>query len=95
MDFAVRCPLVRYGRLLFGFCPSARTFVLCFLRTSPHGESMRKKRNPPQGAAVVINNSVKAPADVMFSSALIYASVPEHPEGHDMVVKTLRIFALR
>jgi hypothetical protein len=56
---------------------------------------MRKKRNPPQGAAVVINNSVKAPADVMFSSALIYASVPEHPEGHDMVVKTLRIFALR
>ena len=22
MDFAVRCPLVRYGRLLFGFCPS-------------------------------------------------------------------------
>jgi hypothetical protein len=46
-------------------------------------------------AAVVTNNSVNAPADVMFSSALIYAGVPEHPEGHDMVVKTLRIFALR
>ena len=46
-------------------------------------------------AAVVTNNSVNAPADVMFSSALIYAGVSEHPEGHDMVVKTLRIFALR
>jgi len=34
-------------------------------------------------------------ADVMFSSALIYAGVPDHPDGHDMVVKTLRIFALR
>ncbi len=46
-------------------------------------------------AAVVTNNSVNAPADVMFSIALIYAGVSEHPEGHDMVVKTLRIFALR
>lgn len=46
-------------------------------------------------AAVVTNNAVSAPADVMFSSALIYAGVPDHPEGHDMVVKTLRIFALR
>jgi hypothetical protein len=46
-------------------------------------------------AAVVTNNSVNTPADVMFSSALIYAGVPEHPAGHDMVVKTLRIFALR
>ena len=27
--------------------------------------------------------------------ALIYAGVPEHPEGHGMVVKTLRIFALQ
>jgi hypothetical protein len=39
MDFAVRCPLVRYGRLLFGFCPSTRTFVSCFLRTPPCGDS--------------------------------------------------------
>jgi hypothetical protein len=39
-------------------------------------------RPPP----VVTNYSVNAPADVMFSSALIYAGVPEHPEGHDMVV---------
>lgn len=46
-------------------------------------------------AAVVTNNSVSAPADVMFPSALIHAGVPKHPEGHDMVVKALRIFALR
>jgi hypothetical protein len=39
MDFVVRCPLVRYGRLLFGFCPSTRTFVPCFLQTSPRGDS--------------------------------------------------------
>src|SRR5439155_19705360 len=31
--------LVRHGRLLFGFCPSTRTFVPCFLRTSPRGDS--------------------------------------------------------
>jgi beta-glucanase (GH16 family) len=46
-------------------------------------------------AAVVTNNAVHGPTDIAFSSALIYAGVPEHPEGHDMVVKTLRIFALR
>jgi hypothetical protein len=39
MDFAVSRPLVRYGRLLFGFCPSTRTFVPCFLQTPPHGGS--------------------------------------------------------
>jgi len=44
-------------------------------------------------AAVVTNNAANAPADVMFSSALIYAGVPDHPEGHDMVVKSLRVFA--
>jgi Glycosyl hydrolases family 16 len=46
-------------------------------------------------AAVVTNHSVNAPADVMFSSALIYAGIPDHPEGHDMVVKSLRIFSLQ
>lgn len=46
-------------------------------------------------AAVVTNNSVNAPAVVMFSSALIYAGAPEHPEGYDMVVKTFRILAFR
>ena len=45
-------------------------------------------------AAVITKNSVNAPADVMFSSALIYAGIPDHPEGHDMVVKSLRIFDL-
>jgi hypothetical protein len=46
-------------------------------------------------AAVVTNNSVKTPADVMFSSALIYAGIPDHPEGHDMVVKSLRVSSLQ
>ena len=44
-------------------------------------------------AAVVTNNAVNAPADVMFSSALIYDGVPDHPEGHDMVVRSVRVFA--
>jgi len=33
MDFAVSGPLVRRSRLLFGFCPSTRTFAWCFLQT--------------------------------------------------------------
>src|SRR5271157_5868282 len=39
MDFAVSCPLVRRWRLVFGFCPSTRTFVPCFLQTPPRGGS--------------------------------------------------------
>ena len=39
MDFAVRCPLVRHGRLVSGFCPSTRTFAPRFLQTSPRGDS--------------------------------------------------------
>jgi beta-glucanase (GH16 family) len=46
-------------------------------------------------AAVVTSNAVKGPTDVAFSSALIYAGVPDHPEGHDVVVKSLRVFALQ
>src|SRR6266700_2390558 len=51
MDFAVSCPLVRYGRLLFSFCPSARTFVPCFLRTTPRGRSpcIITRPLPPSG----------------------------------------------
>src|ERR1700682_795015 len=51
MDFAVSCPLVRSGRLLFGFCPSTRTFVPCFLRTSPRGDSpcIITRPSPPSG----------------------------------------------
>src|SRR5271165_1446484 len=51
MDFAVSCPLVRYERLLFGFCPSTRTFVPCFLRTSPRGDSpcIITRPSPPSG----------------------------------------------
>jgi beta-glucanase (GH16 family) len=46
-------------------------------------------------AAVVTDNAVHGPTDIAFSSALIYTGVPEHPEGHDMVVKSLRVFALQ
>ncbi|WP_114205532.1 family 16 glycosylhydrolase [Acidisarcina polymorpha] len=46
-------------------------------------------------AAAVTNNSIKAHADVMLSSALIYPGIPDHPEGHDMFVKSLRIYALQ
>src|SRR5882672_4232481 len=51
MDFAVSCPLVRYGRLLFGFCPSTRTFVPCFLQTPPRGSSpcIITRPSPPSG----------------------------------------------
>src|ERR1700758_227191 len=51
MDFAVSCPLVRHGRLLFDFCPSTRTFVPCFLRTSPRGDSpcIITRPSPPSG----------------------------------------------
>ena len=46
-------------------------------------------------ASAVTNDTVVAPANVMFSSALIYPGVPDHPEGYDMVVKSLRIYALQ
>src|SRR5215469_18245513 len=51
MDFAVSCPLVRYGRLLSGFCPSTRTFAPCFLRTPPRGGSpcIITRPSPPSG----------------------------------------------
>ena len=45
-------------------------------------------------AAVVTNNLVHPTTDVAFSTALIYAGIPEHPEGHDMAVRSLRIFEL-
>ena len=45
-------------------------------------------------AAVVTNGSVHPPTDVALSTALIYAGIPEHPEGHDVVVRSVRIFAL-
>jgi hypothetical protein len=46
-------------------------------------------------AAVVTNNAVRGPTDVAFSSAHIYAGVPAHPEGHDVVVRSLRVSALQ
>jgi hypothetical protein len=45
--------------------------------------------------AVITNNAVHSLTDIAFSSALIYAGVPDHPEGHDMVVKSLRVFTLQ
>jgi beta-glucanase (GH16 family) len=45
-------------------------------------------------AAVVTNNAVHGPTDIAFSSALLYAGIPEHPEDHDMAVKSVRVFAL-
>src|ERR1700730_14623205 len=54
MDFAVRCPLVRCSRLVFGFCPSTRAFAWCFLQTSPRGDSpctLLASPSPPSGWA--------------------------------------------
>ena len=44
-------------------------------------------------AAVVTNNAVHGPTDIAFPSALIYAGIPGHPEDHDMVVQSVRLFA--
>lgn len=44
-------------------------------------------------AAVVTNGSVHPPGRVELSTALIYAGVPEHPEGHDVLVRSVRVFA--
>jgi beta-glucanase (GH16 family) len=43
-------------------------------------------------AAVLTNNAVKGPTDIAFSSALIYAGIPAHPEGHDVNVESVRVF---
>ena len=43
-------------------------------------------------AAVVTNNAVHGPTDFAFSSTLIYSGIPDHPEGHDMIVKSVRVF---
>lgn len=44
-------------------------------------------------AVVTTHGAVNGPADIRFSTALIYAGIPEHPEGHDVTVQSLRIFA--
>ena len=51
MDFAVSRPLVRRLRLVPGFCPSARTFAVRFLQTSPRGDSpcVIANPSPPSG----------------------------------------------
>jgi Glycosyl hydrolases family 16 len=46
-------------------------------------------------AAAVINHAVKGPAKIRLSTALagFAGKVPDHPEGHGMVIKSLRVFA--
>jgi hypothetical protein len=46
-------------------------------------------------AAINTNGSIIGAADVRFSTALAdwAGKVPDHPEGHSMLVKSLRIFA--
>ena len=44
-------------------------------------------------AAVVTNGAVHGPTDVAFSSALIYAGIPAHPPGHDVLARSVRVFA--
>ena len=48
-------------------------------------------------AAIRTNNSIQAAADIRFSTALMdYAGkVPDHPEGHSMFVKSLRVLPLQ
>ena len=46
-------------------------------------------------AAAVTNGAVHPPSGVAVSTALIYAGIPAHPEGHDVAVQSLRIFALK
>jgi beta-glucanase (GH16 family) len=46
-------------------------------------------------AAVVTHGAVHPPTNVAVSSALIYAGIPQHAEGHDMLVRSVRVFAYR
>jgi len=46
-------------------------------------------------AAVITGDAIYGPSDVALSSSLIYAGIPDHPEGHDVVVQSLRVFAYR
>jgi len=47
-------------------------------------------------AAIKTNGSIHGSADIRFSTAVMdYAGkIPDHPEGHDMAVKSLRVFPL-
>lgn len=44
-------------------------------------------------AAVVTHHAIKGPAGILLSSALAYPGAPAHPEGHDMIVQSVRVFA--
>lgn len=49
-------------------------------------------------AALVTNDAIKGPANMWLSAALADwagGSVPDHPEGHGMVVKSLRVIGLK
>jgi hypothetical protein len=47
-------------------------------------------------AALAIHGSVHGTADIRFSTAIaaFAGAIPAHPEGHDMFVTSLRVFAL-
>jgi beta-glucanase (GH16 family) len=61
---------------------------------TPNGLVMEIDGEPV--AAYVTNGSVAGPAQIRFSTALasFAGEVPPNPEGHGMVVKALRVFAL-
>ena len=40
VGFAITGPLARRSRLIFGFCPSARTFAPRFLQTPPRDDAL-------------------------------------------------------
>lgn len=42
-------------------------------------------------AAAMTNGAVHPPSNVALSTALVYAGIPAHPEGHDLQVRSLRI----
>jgi len=49
-------------------------------------------------AALVTNGAIKGPANIWLSAALADwagGSVPDHPEGHGMVVKSIRVIGLK
>jgi len=45
-------------------------------------------------ATALTSNSINGPSDIAFSSALIYAGIPAHPEGHDVLVQSVRVYCI-
>lgn len=45
-------------------------------------------------AAAVTGGAVHPPTNVALSTALVYTGIPDHPEGHDLQVRSIRIVEL-